>query len=85
MNIKSCFANNSLAKVFARQEERMTVIMSCASKTDRAIEGIKCTVSNCEYHSGETKCEASAIEVCTTDPIQQCSVECKTFRPKTGA
>lgn len=63
----------------------MTFIMSCVCKTDKPIDGIKCTVSNCEYHSGDTKCEASSIEVCTADPIQQCQVQCKTFKPKTGA
>ncbi len=58
--------------------------MSEVKKTDKALSGISCTVTNCMYHGGRTDCEAASIEVTTCDPIQQCSVQCKTFRPRAG-
>lgn len=58
--------------------------MSCACKTDKPLAGVSCSVTNCEYHGEHNECEASSIEVCTCDPIQQCGVQCKTFKPKAG-
>ncbi len=58
--------------------------MSCACKTEKPLQGVACSVINCEYNGGNNTCEASNIEVCTCDPIQQCSVQCKTFKPKAG-
>lgn len=58
--------------------------MAHAQKTDHPLDGVSCSVINCEYNGGHGDCEASAIEVTTCDPIQQCSVQCKTFKPKAG-
>ncbi len=58
--------------------------MSVVHKTERPLLGVMCTVTNCEYHGENNECDASCIEVCTCDPIQQCSVQCKTFKPKAG-
>ncbi len=55
-----------------------------AEKTNHPLNGVSCTVTNCIYHGGNLKCEASAIEVTSCDPVQQCSVQCKTFQSKTG-
>ncbi len=58
--------------------------MSCATKSDKPLPGVMCSVTNCEYHGANHECDATSIEVCTCDPIQQCSVQCKTFKPKAG-
>lgn len=58
--------------------------MSLVQKTDTPLSGITCTVTNCMYNGGNMTCEASAIEVTTDDPLQQCSVQCKTFQPRAG-
>ncbi len=58
--------------------------MSLVHKTDTPLNGVSCTVTNCIYNSGHMTCEASAIEVTSCDPVQQCSVQCKTFQPKAG-
>ncbi|MBR5156698.1 MAG: DUF1540 domain-containing protein [Clostridia bacterium] len=58
--------------------------MSNVKKNDRPLAGVMCTVTNCEYHGESNECDATSIEVCTCDPVQQCSVQCKTFKPKAG-
>ncbi len=58
--------------------------MSEVKKTESPLSGVSCTVTNCIYHGGHMNCEASGIEVTSCDPVQQCSVQCKTFQPKTG-
>lgn len=58
--------------------------MEINMKKDQPISGIACTVTNCEYHGEGEKCYADCIKVTTCDPVQQCSVECATFKPKAG-
>ncbi len=58
--------------------------METVSKKENPISGISCDVVNCEYHGEEHYCHASEIKVCSLDPVQQCSVQCATFVPKTG-
>lgn len=58
--------------------------MDNISKKENALSGISCDVVNCEYHGEGHECHASEIKVCSCDPIQQCSVTCATFVPKTG-
>ncbi|MBE7048045.1 MAG: DUF1540 domain-containing protein [Ruminococcaceae bacterium] len=58
--------------------------MSQAQKTEKPLAGVSCSVTNCMYNGGKMDCEASSIEVTTCDPIQQCSVQCKTFKPRAG-
>lgn len=53
-------------------------------KTEQAIAGISCDVTNCEYHGEGRECRAKEIQVSSMDPVQQCSVQCATFVPKTG-
>lgn len=62
----------------------MEAAMSEPCRTEHCISGIHCEVQSCEYHGEHCECMASGIEVCSCDPIQQCEVQCKTFRPKTG-
>lgn len=58
--------------------------MNSISKKESPISGISCDVVNCEYHGEGHECHASEIKVSSCDPIQQCSVTCATFKPKTG-
>ncbi len=58
--------------------------MALVQKTDHPISGVSCSVTNCIYNGGNMTCEASSIEVTTCDPLQQCSVQCKTFEPRAG-
>ncbi|MBE7010783.1 MAG: DUF1540 domain-containing protein [Ruminococcaceae bacterium] len=53
-------------------------------KKETPIAGISCSVTNCLYNGGNLTCMANQIEVSTCDPVQQCSVQCKTFAPKAG-
>lgn len=53
-------------------------------KAKEPLSGVSCTVTNCIYNGGNMTCEATGIEVTSCDPVQQCSVQCKTFEPKTG-
>ncbi len=59
--------------------------MESVKKTETPLPGVSCTVTNCMYNGGNQTCEASAIEVSTCDPVQQCSVSCKTFQPRSGS
>lgn len=58
--------------------------MALVQKTDTPLSGVSCTVTNCIYNGGNMNCEASSIEVTCCDPVQQCSVQCKTFQPRAG-
>ncbi len=59
--------------------------MSFSQKNDSALGGVTCSVANCIYNSGHMTCHATnGIEINCCDPVQQCSVQCKTFQPKTG-
>ncbi len=58
--------------------------MRLGLKTDTPYNGVSCTGTISIYISGHMTCEASAIEVTSCDPVQQCSVQCKTFQPKAG-
>ncbi len=58
--------------------------MDCNCKKEQAISGISCDVVNCEYHGEGKECHAGEIKVSSMDPVQQCSVQCATFVPKTG-
>ncbi|MBE7022063.1 MAG: DUF1540 domain-containing protein [Ruminococcaceae bacterium] len=58
--------------------------MALVQKTETPLSGVSCSVTNCMYNGGNMTCEASKIEVSTCDPVQQCSVQCKTFQPRAG-
>ena len=58
--------------------------MALVQKTDTPLSGVSCTVTNCMYNGGNMTCEAPGIEVISCDPVQQCSVQCKTFQPRSG-
>ena len=58
--------------------------MTKTQKTETPLSGVSCTVTNCVYNGGNQTCEAAAIEVTSCDPVQQHSVQCKTFEPRAG-
>ncbi len=58
--------------------------MTMVKKTDKPLPGVSCSVTNCMYNGGHMNCEAASIEVTSCDPVQQCSVQCKTFQPRSG-
>ena len=53
-------------------------------ENNHALNGVSCTVTNCIYNGGDLTCKATGIEVTSCDPVQQCSVQCKTFEPRSG-
>lgn len=49
---------------------------------NKALDGIVCSVSECEYHEPGDKCTASQIKVGgACDCKTSCNTECVTFKP----
>ncbi len=53
--------------------------MSKAYKTDKTIEGIKCEVAACDFHTPDDKCSASSIKVGTKSSESKHETDCETF------
>ena len=60
-------------------ENKMTEKGCCSTKH---IEGIKCDVQNCAYHSGDCYCTAKQIAVGPSYASSCTDTVCATFRPK---
>lgn len=44
------------------------------------IEGVKCVVSNCHYHSEGNKCSANKIEIAPKNASTSEETDCNTFK-----
>lgn len=53
--------------------------MSKAYKTDKTIDGIKCEVASCTFHTPEDKCCADSIRVGSKQSESSSETDCETF------
>ena len=53
--------------------------MSKAYKTDRTIDGIKCEVAACDFHTPEDRCSADCIHVGSKQSSSKHETDCETF------
>lgn len=53
-----------------------------AQKNTQPLEGVKCIVNTCEYHSTGDHCLASTIEVQPRNARDSQETDCATFMPK---
>ncbi|MBP3692626.1 MAG: DUF1540 domain-containing protein [Clostridia bacterium] len=52
--------------------------MDC--KNSNCIQGIKCEVTNCHYHTKDNHCTAGVIEVGNMNATEKGDTQCKTFK-----
>ncbi len=53
--------------------------MSKAYKTDKTIDGVKCEVAACDFHTPDDKCSASGIHVGSKHSSTSQQTDCETF------
>lgn len=51
---------------------------------DNRISGIRCHVTNCTYHKGDSTCTAGCIEVGNSKASRSDETECSTFICRDG-
>ncbi len=72
-------ADNRITEHSVKEFEKGFYQMSNAYKTDKTIEGIKCEVAACNFHTPEDKCCASSIRVGTKQSASKHETDCETF------